>query len=77
MTTYHCGVSQASGFGVEWTETNLRRAIQQVRERVADGYQDDESGSVSIQETLPNGMIDETVLYRCVNEGGRAVKVNV
>lgn len=77
MTIYYCNVSQGSGFGTDWTETSLRRAIQQVRERVADGYQDDEDGTVSVEAAGPDGVTVNVPVYRCVNQGGRAVKVNV
>ena len=77
MTTYYCNVSQGSGGDTDWTETNLRRAIQQVRERVADGYQDDEDGTVSVEKIERDGVAVNVPVYRCVNQGGRAVKVNV
>lgn len=73
MARYHCEVHQRAGFGVSWTETNKRRAFAAVRERVAEGYQDDEDGSVTVE--LDDGT--EETLARWVNEGGRAMRVNV
>ncbi len=73
MAVYLCAVHQRAGFGVTWTETNKRAAFAAVRERVADGYQNDEDGTVSVE--LDDG--SEELLARWVNENGRAVRVNV
>ena len=77
MTVYYCNVSQGSGLSTDWTDSNLRRAIQQVRECVVAGYENDEDGTVSVETVGPDGVTVNVPVYRCVNRGGRAVKVNV
>jgi len=66
---YTCVVQQQAGFGVEWTETSLRAAMRETRERVQAGYSNDEDGTVDAA--------DGQRLACWVNVSGRAERRNV